>query len=129
MFDHCLGHIEQLFDNDEYEKAFNTTFVTEESSNSWQMFVIFGVVFTIIIFSIYCTCRYLKNKTDEEDSGRFSRRYGKRSTKDTDDHYQRVRNDGSRRDESSQDNTETPVKKYRVPRSTRQYSNSELNKN
>ena len=88
-----------MFDREEYDEAINTTFVTDDSGSNWQMFMIFAVVFTIIIFSIYCTCRYHKNRNEEEEAGRFNRHYGKRVDKDDD--YYRVRGESGRKAESS----------------------------
>ena len=85
------------------------------------------IIFAIIVLIIYCTCKYHKNRNEEEDSGRFKRHYGKRQ--DNDDDYYRVKDGSGRKADYSFEDTPTPVKKYRVPASTRQYSNSELNKN
>ena len=59
---YCLDHLKNLFEGGEYLKAVNTTFVTQTASHSWQMVLVFCVVFAIIILSIILMCRFMKNK-------------------------------------------------------------------
>ena len=61
---YCLGHLQELFEKGEFYQAVKTTFVTQDSSYSWQMIVIFCSVFGVITISIVCMCIFLK-KTDK----------------------------------------------------------------
>ena len=66
-FNYCLLHLEQLFQENSYVEAVNTTFVTKSSSFSWQMITIFCAVIAILGLSLYLVCRFMskKDKTNQ----------------------------------------------------------------
>ena len=67
MFDHCIAHLEGLFEKGEIDQAIHSTFVTLPEDHSGSTVVIFCVIFGVLFLSIYLMCRFKKTK----DSGKL----------------------------------------------------------